>query len=117
MNIVESPVLPVPIKQKRFIFDKPLFLAKGIFFIVYGAAAMLTFLPLYFEQQGLSGQQIGLLAAIPPAIAVFGTSIWGALADGTQRHKQLFMLAIAGAMGSIIFHNTDCRDGMDCLFC
>lgn len=102
MNIVESPVLPVPIKQKRFIFDKPLFLAKGIFFIVYGAAAMLTFLPLYFEQQGLSGQQIGLLAAIPPAIAVFGTSVWGAVADGTQRHKQLFMLAIVGAMGSII---------------
>lgn len=62
---------------------------------------MLTFLPLYFEQQGLSGQQIGLLAAIPPAIAVFGASVWGALADGTQRHKQLFILAIVGAMGSI----------------
>jgi len=57
VNIVESPVLPAPLKQKRPVLNKPLFLAKGIFFIVYGAAAMLTFLPLYFEQQVFPGNR------------------------------------------------------------
>ncbi len=79
--------------------NKPLLLSKTIFFIVYaGASVFLPFMALYFEQRGFSGREIGLLAGIPPIMTLIGASVWGGLSDATRRYKQLFMLAIAGAM-------------------
>jgi PPP family 3-phenylpropionic acid transporter len=83
--------------------NKSIFLAKSIFFMVYAAASvLLPFLALYFEQRGLSGAQIGVLAAIPPVMTMIGASVWGSLADATQRHKQIFLLVIIGAGLSVI---------------
>jgi PPP family 3-phenylpropionic acid transporter len=82
--------------------NKPIFLSKGIFLIVYTAASvLLPFLAVYFEQRGLSGTQIGLLAGIPPLMTMLGTSAWGTLADATRRHKQVFLLVIIGTIVSV----------------
>jgi MFS family permease len=82
--------------------NKPIFLAKVSFFVVYAAASvLLPFLALYYEQRGLSGREIGLLASIPPVMTMIGTAVWGGLADATQRHKLLFILALVGAIASV----------------
>lgn len=82
-------------------FKKPITLAKIIFFFVYAAGSVLIpFLALYYEQRGLSGAQIGLLASIPPVMTMLGTTVWGSLADATRRHKLLVLVAIASAIMS-----------------
>lgn len=83
--------------------NNPVFLAKTIFLLVYAAASvLLPFLALYYTQRGLSGAQIGLLAAIPPLMTMIGTSVWGAVADATRRYKSVFLLVIIGAIGSVV---------------
>lgn len=91
MNIVNKAV------------NNPVLLAKSIFFTFYAAASvLLPFLALYFEQRGLLGTQIGLLAAIPPVMTMIGASAWSGLADATRRHKLVFLLVIVGAAVSTI---------------
>lgn len=88
-------------KSMKFI-TKPIFLAKVSFFIVYAAGSvLLPFIALYYQQRGFSGREIGLLASIAPIMTMVGTAVWGGLADATQRHKQLFILAIAGSIISV----------------
>ncbi len=72
-----------------------MFLPKAIYFFYYGAAASLfPFLVIYYESLGLSGYQIGFLAGIMPLIALFSAPLWGGLADASQKHKRLLLLAI-----------------------
>jgi PPP family 3-phenylpropionic acid transporter len=74
----------------------PMFLSKAIYFFFYGAAASLfPFLVIYYENLGLSGYQIGFLAGIMPLIALFSAPLWGGLADATQKHKILLLLAMS----------------------
>jgi PPP family 3-phenylpropionic acid transporter len=88
-------------KSTKFI-TKPIFLVKLSFFIVYAAGSvLLPFIALYYEQRGFSGREIGLLASISPIMTMVGTAVWGGLADAIQRHKQLFILAIAGSIVSV----------------
>jgi PPP family 3-phenylpropionic acid transporter len=83
--------------------NKPILLSKSIFLVVYAAASvLLPFLALYYEQIGLTGAQMGLLAGIPPIMTMIGTSVWSGLSDATQRHKLVFMLVISGAMVSVV---------------
>ena len=83
--------------------NKPVFLSKGIFLVVYAAASvLLPFLALYYEQIGLTGAQMGLLAGIPPIMTMIGASVWSGLADATQRHKLVFLLVISGATVSVM---------------
>ena len=71
-------------------------LSKAIYFFYYGATASLfPFLVIYYESLGLSGYQIGFLAGIMPLIALFSAPLWGGLADATQKHKRLLLLAMS----------------------
>ena len=73
-----------------------MFLPKAIYFFYYGAAAsLLPFLVIYYESLGLSGYQIGFLAGLMPLIALFSAPFWGGLADATQKHKRLLLLAMS----------------------
>ena len=84
-------------------FTKPILLSKSIFLIIYAAASvLLPFLALYYEGRGLSGTQMGLLAGLPPIMTMLGASVWGGLADATQRHKQIFLLVMIGSIGSVV---------------
>ena len=73
--------------------------AKSFYFFYYAAgASFFPFLALYYRDLGLVGREIGLLTAIPPLTALFSASLWGGLADATQKHRQLLMLALAGVI-------------------
>jgi PPP family 3-phenylpropionic acid transporter len=69
------------------------------YFLYYGAISILfPFLALFYQSQGLSGGQIGLLAAISPIISFFGAPLWTGAADASRRHKLLAMLSILGVV-------------------
>ncbi|GAH04247.1 unnamed protein product, partial [marine sediment metagenome] len=73
-----------------------MFLPRAIYFFYYGAtASLLPFLAIYYESLGLSGYQIGFLAGLMPLIALFSAPFWGGLADATQKHKRLLLLAMS----------------------
>ena len=72
-------------------------LGKVYYFTFLAAAScLLPILSLYYEQRGLSGEQIGFLASIPPLMTLFGASIWGGLADATGLQKRLVTIAMLG---------------------
>ena len=75
-----------------------LLLIPKIFYFFYFAAmaSLIPFLTLYYEQVGLSGRQIGLLAGIAPLVMLLSAPLWGALADTTRQHKRLLVIAIGG---------------------
>ena len=69
------------------------------FFFYYGAIAFLfPFLALFYKAQGLTGSQIGLLAAISPIISFFGAPLWTGAADSTHRHKLVMVIATLGVV-------------------
>jgi PPP family 3-phenylpropionic acid transporter len=73
----------------------PMLPFKTYYFFVFAAMAFLApFLTLYYEQMGLTGQQIGILAAVPSLVTFISAPIFGALTDLTQRHK----LVLGGAL-------------------
>lgn len=83
--------------------NRILIFPKLFYFLFFAAASFLfPFLTLYYEGLGLSGRQIGLLAAIPPLMVLSAASLWGGLADGLQQHKRLLKLAIAGTVVSVL---------------
>ena len=69
------------------------------YFLYYGAISVLfPFLALFYKSQGLTGGQIGLLAAISPIISFFGAPLWTGAADASHRHKLVAMLSIVGVV-------------------
>ncbi len=69
------------------------------YFLYYGAISILfPFLALFYKSQGLTGGQIGLLAAISPIISFFGAPLWTGAADASHRHKLVTMLSIIGVV-------------------
>ena len=72
--------------------------AKGYYFFYFAAgASMGSYLPIFYQGNGLSGNQIGMVTALGALIIMLAAPIWGALADATRRHKQLLMLSLIGA--------------------
>lgn len=70
-----------------------------LFYFLYFAAAasLIPFLALHYQQLGFSGWQIGLLTGLLPLTTLIGASIWTGLADLTQQHHRLVLVAIGGA--------------------
>jgi MFS transporter, PPP family, 3-phenylpropionic acid transporter len=69
------------------------------YFLYYGAISILfPFLALFYQSQGMTGGQIGLLAAISPIISFFGAPLWTGAADASHRHKLMAMLSILGVV-------------------
>ena len=69
------------------------------YFLYYGAISILfPFLALFYRSQGLTGGQIGLLAAISPIISFFGAPLWTGTADATHRHKFVAIFSILGVV-------------------
>jgi MFS family permease len=63
----------------------------------------LPFINVYLEQElGLSGRQIGILAAVSPLMTLLVGPIWGAAADARGSRLQVLRLAIGGAAGGIL---------------
>ncbi|NKB70123.1 MAG: MFS transporter [Candidatus Latescibacteria bacterium] len=79
--------------------DSSLRLPKACYAFYYAAAAcFMPFLPLFYGQIGLSGDQIGLLVAIPTALVLVGGPLWGRIADASGRHRLVLAAAIGGSI-------------------
>jgi PPP family 3-phenylpropionic acid transporter len=55
-------------------------------------------LVIYYQELGLSGSQIGLLAGIPTLMSMLSTPVWGGLADATNTKHLLLSIAILVSM-------------------
>lgn len=64
-------------------------------------AGVMPFLTLYYAQMGLTATEIGLLVGLTPVLNFIAAPIWGGLADATQKHKPLLLLAIGGAIATM----------------
>lgn len=74
-------------------------LPKAIYFFIFAAiASLFPFLVIHYEDLGLSGTQISILAALSPLVTVLTAPLWGALADATQRYKQLLLVMMVGCL-------------------
>ena len=72
-----------------------------MYFLFYGSgAAWVPFFNVYLQQIGLSGLQIGALAAIRPAAMLVSQPVWGVVADlwGRRRTLLLGMVLAAGLL-------------------
>lgn len=88
--------------RMRWGVDRALLVPKAFYFFFYAASSsLIPFLALYYRQAGLSGAQIGLLVGIPPVITWLAAPFWGAIADGTRRHRAILFITILGAMSMI----------------
>jgi len=67
-----------------------------LFYATLGSA--MPYLPLYYHHLGISGQQIGFLGAITPAVTFFVSPLWGALADTTGKHKLVMLTTFIGSV-------------------
>ena len=91
------------------------------YFLYFGAISILfPFLALFYQGQGLTGAQIGLLAGISPLISFFGAPLWTGAADASHSHKLAAMLSILGlVIVAFIFPGVATFSGlllMVCLF-
>ena len=89
------------------------------YFLYYGAISILfPFLALFYKGQGLTGGQIGLLAAISPIISFFGAPLWTGVADASHRHKLVTMLSILGVVTvTFIFPSVASFGGLLLMIC
>ncbi len=76
-----------------------------VFFLVFfaGASALLPFLALFYRGEGVGEGRIGVLTGLQPLTVLFGSTVWGAIADYTQRHKTVMLsLIVAVALTAIV---------------
>jgi len=72
----------------------PLFNAQALYCFYYMAlGAYIPFINLYYERLGLSGVQIGILAALPVLITATITFLWAAIADAFRLHRIILQMA------------------------
>ena len=87
--------------------QKSLLPFKAYYFFIFAALAFLApFLTLYYEGLGLSGRQIGILAAIPSLVTFISAPIFGLVTDVTQRHKLILGGALLVVVASVILLST-----------
>jgi PPP family 3-phenylpropionic acid transporter len=65
----------------------------------FGAVGVyVPYLPLYLEQAGLSGSEIGLISALWPVMLLFAGPLWGGIGDRFRLHRYLLPLATLGTI-------------------
>jgi MFS family permease len=87
---------------------KPSYLPSKAFYFFHFAAfcCLAPYLALYYEAKGLTGRQIGVLAALPYFLSPLAIPIWAGVGDRSQRHKQLVLILLAATIvwvGGIAF--------------
>lgn len=98
-----SDTLPLAVAQRG------LLVARSYYFIYFTAiGGVISLINIFFQSRGLNGTQIGLLAALPPLLAIAANPFWGALADRTQRHNLILAVCAGGAgLASLLFLRAD----------
>jgi PPP family 3-phenylpropionic acid transporter len=77
--------------------------ASGYYFLFYAAtAAYAPFQVLYYQGRGLSGNQIGLIAAASTLISLWAAPSWTGFADARGRHRRMFVIATLGTVAFLV---------------
>ncbi|MHB8133547.1 MAG: MFS transporter [Anaerolineaceae bacterium] len=72
-----------------------LFNSQALYFFYYMAAgSYIPFIYLYFERLGLSGVQIGTLAALPVLISASTSLFWSGTADALHWHQKILRISL-----------------------
>jgi len=79
--------------------DRSLLPPKAFYLVYFLAMAFFgPFLPLYYREIGMTGQEIGLLGSVRPLVVLLGGPLWGALADATRRHRWMLTFTLSSAL-------------------
>jgi MFS family permease len=84
-------------------------LVRIYFFIFFAGNAFLRpFLSLFFDRQGLSGTQIGLIGMIAASTQLIAAPLWGHASDNVLKPRRLLQIALLGSvlMMSILSQQT-----------
>lgn len=81
-----------------------LWVARLYYFFFYAALGTISpFLNIYLVENGLTGLQVGILASIPPLVALVAGPFWSAIADRWQAQRGvLALLAFVAGMASLL---------------
>lgn len=98
--------LPVPSGiYDRAELDRALWVAR-LYYLAFFAAlgSIVPFFNVYLQARGLSAPQIGIIASVPPIVALAANPFWGALSDRWQAHRRVLALcAFAAGVISLAF--------------
>src|SRR5690606_2392612 len=76
---------------------------KAVYFFYFAAlAALVPYMSLYYQENGLTPTQIGILSGLIPLGTWISSPFWGGIADARQRHRAVLLLTIAGLWASVL---------------
>ncbi|MFG6149398.1 MFS transporter [Halobacillus sp. B23F22_1] len=64
---------------------------------------IISYLPVYFDDKGFTGSEIGFLLAIGPFIGLFSQPMWGYFSDKYKTVKKTLLLCLSGLLISSLF--------------
>lgn len=87
----------MPVNQRNLSILRFYYLLLGV-----GGGFLLPFLALFYQQQGLSGTQIGLLSTFAGLAALIAAPIWGRFSDTAVRPRRLLQFELIASAGLML---------------
>lgn len=99
--------------------NRRLIIYKSFYFFFFSAVGSLfPYLAVFYKQLWLSAHETGILIGIRPLIQLFGTPMWGIIADTYKKGKVVFVMSLVAwlvsnyslSLVSPVFHLGVCKD-------
>ena len=99
--------------------NRRLVIYKSFYFFFFSAiGSLFPYLAVFYKQLWLSAHETGILIGIRPLIQLFGTPMWGIIADTYKKGKVIFVLSLVAwlvsnyslSLVSPVFHLGVCKD-------
>lgn len=99
--------------------NRRLVIYKSFYFFFFSAVGSLfPYLAVFYKQLWLSAHETGILIGIRPLIQLFGTPMWGVIADTFKKGKVVFVMSLVAwlvsnyslSLVSPVFHLGVCKD-------
>lgn len=83
---------------------KSLWMLKLFLFFAMSISSMVVgFLPLYFQEKGLSSSEIGMFLALGTLVGLIAQPIWGVVSDKFKTVKKVLVVSVLGVLLGIIW--------------
>jgi oligosaccharide:H+ symporter len=69
-----------------------------LFFAYSTMTIVMSYIPLYFQADGLSGNQVGILMAIGPFATIIAQPFWGYMSDKYKTIKRMIIISACGVV-------------------